>query len=573
MNVPEITDEQFEWLRGCVRNATGIHLSDSKRQLLVSRLAPRLRYHGFQSFADYIWFLAGDRGATELREFVNSVTTNKTSFFREPHHFELLADRVVARIAELSRRGGPRRVRIWSAGCSTGEEVYSAAMVVRGALTGIAWDIRFIATDIDTDVLEEASAGIYDEDRVRDIPGALRERWLERNADGSYRVCAEIRDFVEFRQLNFIVQPWPLRGPFDAIFCRNVAIYFDAQTQHGLYRGLAERLIPGGYLFIGHSETARDLGDLIEPAGPTAYRRRMPGLHHPTLPSASTRPPASIRVASSPRSVATRYSAIQRPVMSSAPASFAPLRLSKRAASLGPPNPSRRPNSRLTRRSSLRSASTSLPSSASGPRASLAPSRSVQRRLSVTSRTSLRSPGRSQGDHVIHAGGVFVSKDGVRVRTLVGSCIAVCMFDPIAGVGGMNHFMLPHGDREGNPARFGFAAMELLIEGLLQNGAQRDRLRAKVFGASHVLAGNYQDISAINIAFIREYMEAAELPILAEKLGQNGALQIVFETDTGRAFVRELPPADASMIVGEDLRYVRQMSGGPPRTSKGEASS
>jgi chemotaxis protein methyltransferase CheR len=524
MNVPEITDEQFEWLRGCVRKATGIQLSDSKRQLLVSRLAPRLRHHGFHSFADYIWFLAGDRGAAELRDLVNSITTNKTSFFREPHHFELLADRVVAHIAERSRRGEARRVRIWSAGCSTGEEVYSAAMVVRGALTGFAWDIRLIATDIDTNVIEEASAGVYDEERVEDIPRELRERWMERSEDGSYRVCAEIRGLVEFRQLNFVVQPWPLRGPFDAIFCRNVAIYFDAQTQHGLYRGLAERLVAGGYLFIGHSETARDLGDLIEPAGPTAYRRRTFEARHPALPRASARPPVSIRVASSPRPVATRYTATQRPLMSSAPVSRAPRR-------------------------------------------------SVHPRVSVAHRPSVRSPSRIQGDHVIHAGGVFVSKDGVRVRTLVGSCIAVCMYDPIAGVGGMNHFMLPHGDREGNPARFGSVAMELLVDGLLQNGAQRDRLRAKVFGASHVLAGSYQDIPGINIAFIRKYMKAAELPILAEKLGQNRALQIVFETDTGRAFARELPPADASIIAGEDLRYVRQITEVPPRTSKGVASS
>jgi chemotaxis receptor (MCP) glutamine deamidase CheD len=174
---------------------------------------------------------------------------------------------------------------------------------------------------------------------------------------------------------------------------------------------------------------------------------------------------------------------------------------------------------------------------------------------------------------VIHAGGVFVSKDSARVRTLVGSCIAVCMYDPIAGVGGMNHFMLPRGDREGNPARFGAESMELLIDGLLQNGAKRDRLRAKVFGASRVLAGTYHDIPGINIAFIREYMHTAQIPILAEKLGANRALQIAFETHTGRAFVRELPPSDAPAVVGEDLRYVRQITQDPSFSFKRTASS
>jgi chemotaxis protein methyltransferase CheR len=498
MDVPEITNDQFAWLRSCVRKSTGIHLSDSKRQLLVARLAPRLRHHGFPSFSDYIWFLAGEHGAAELRELVNSITTNKTSFFRESHHFELLATYVTAHIAERSRRGEAKRVRIWSAGCSTGEEVYSAAMVVRAALRGIAWDIRLVATDIDTDVLAEASAGVYDESRVEDIPAVLRDKWLECGADGTFRVCAEIRDLIDFRHLNFIVQPWPLRGPFDAIFCRNVAIYFDGPTQHRLYRGLAERLVPGGYLFIGHSETARDLGDLLEPAGPTTYRRRAGPPRASMLPRSSTHPPSR----------------------------------SQRAA-----------------RRSVR-----LPSPGAA-------------------RPSVRSPLRSSGDHVIHAGGVFVSKDGARVRTLVGSCVAVCMCDPISGIGGMNHFMLPHGDRAENPARFGAAAMELLIDGLLQNGAERDRLRAKVFGASHVLAGTYQDIPGINIAFIREYLHTAQIPILAEKLGADRALQIAFETDTGRAFVRELPPSDAPIVVGEDLRYVRQITQDPSLSSKGTASS
>ena len=160
MNLPEITDEQFEWLRSCVRKATGIQLSDSKRQLLVSRLAPRLRHYGLDSFSDYIWFLASDKGAEELGDFVNSITTNKTSFFREPHHFQLLANRVLAQIEDRARRVEARRARLWSAGCSTGEEVYSAAMVVRSALAGVAWDVRLLATDIDTDVLAEASSGV-----------------------------------------------------------------------------------------------------------------------------------------------------------------------------------------------------------------------------------------------------------------------------------------------------------------------------------------------------------------------------------------------------------------------------
>jgi chemotaxis protein CheD len=172
-------------------------------------------------------------------------------------------------------------------------------------------------------------------------------------------------------------------------------------------------------------------------------------------------------------------------------------------------------------------------------------------------------------DHVIHAGGVFVAKGPGRVRTLLGSCIAACIYDPIAGVGGMNHFMLPHICDGVQSARCGMVAMELLIDGLLKNGAQRDRLRAKVFGASYVLASSHQDIPAINIAFIRQYLGESNIPIIAEKLGRHHGLQVVFEIDSGRAFVRELPATDDSAIIGEDLRYARQMHK-CPRSQSGD---
>ncbi|HTY51350.1 MAG TPA: protein-glutamate O-methyltransferase CheR [Steroidobacteraceae bacterium] len=263
-------DRDFEAIRALVKQLTGINLSTQKRELVYGRLARRLRALGLKTFRAYRERLAVDHG--ELAKFCNAITTNLTSFFRERHHFDYLRDKVLLPFAA----GAARRLRIWSAGCSTGEEPYSIAMTVAEVLPDFARrDIRILATDIDSDVLARAEAGLYPLERVRTVgPERLARFFVEgRERCGPvYGVSRELRPLVTFRQLNLVHQ-LPMRGPLDVIFCRNTIIYFDKDTQRGLFGRIALLQRSGDLLCLGHSENLFRVSDQYAPIGRTMYQR------------------------------------------------------------------------------------------------------------------------------------------------------------------------------------------------------------------------------------------------------------------------------------------------------------
>jgi chemotaxis protein methyltransferase CheR len=268
----KLTDGEFARIRALVRTRAGIDLGDGKRAMVYGRLSRRLRALRLDNFADYLQLLA-DPACDEAGTFINALTTNVTEFLRERHHFDYLAATLLPRLRKTAPRG--RRLRIWSAGCSTGEEPYTLAMTVResfGDLSG--WDAKILATDIDSDVLTFASDGRYPPERAERIPHRWRDRYFdeERSAGHSYHAKASIRSLITFKRLN-LLEAWPMHGPFDAIFCRNVIIYFDAPTKLGLIRRFHQLLGQGGHLFLGHSESLVSAGLDFEPCGRTAYRK------------------------------------------------------------------------------------------------------------------------------------------------------------------------------------------------------------------------------------------------------------------------------------------------------------
>jgi chemotaxis protein methyltransferase CheR len=272
---PALTDTEFQQFRALVHAETGIALGDGKRPMVSSRLSRRLRFWGYQTFTQYWdhlqrWDPSGD----ELMRLINAITTNKTDFFREAAHFDCLRSTV---LPEVAARPGPRRLRIWSAGCSTGQEAYSiAATVLAGLARPAAWDIRILASDIDTDVLATGKAAVYPVDSTTGVPVSLQSTLFE--ASGAGRV-AQVRDAVRrlvvFRRINLNADPWPIRTLFDCIFCRNVVIYFDKEHQSRLIGRLVSYLQPGGYLFLGHSESLLGLRVGLQHVANTVYRKRV----------------------------------------------------------------------------------------------------------------------------------------------------------------------------------------------------------------------------------------------------------------------------------------------------------
>lgn len=266
-------NEDFEALRKLVKDLTGINLSDQKRELVYGRLARRLRALHLRTFAEYRDLLASD-GGREISELCNAITTNLTSFFRESHHFDYLREQVLQPLA--TKRAGQRRVRIWSAGCSTGEEAYSLAMTVIESFPELrTWDVKILATDLDSDVLAKAQRGLYAADRVRSMGAQRLSRFFveKRGREGpSFEVSAELSALITFKQLN-LMHPLPMKGPLDAIFCRNVVIYFDKDTQRELFSRVATLQRPGDLLFLGHSESLFKVSESYTPIGKTVYRR------------------------------------------------------------------------------------------------------------------------------------------------------------------------------------------------------------------------------------------------------------------------------------------------------------
>lgn len=270
----DLTDKDFHTLRSIVRERTGINLADHKKPMVYSRIARRLRALGMKNFREYIVYLSGEGGDAEMADFMNAVTTNLTKFFRESHHFDHLRDEVLRPMA-LSPASG-RRVRLWSAGCSSGMECYSMAMTVADALPSLeAWDLKILATDIDSNMLETGRRGVYRKEDVESVPREYQKQYLVRHGkpgSESVEVIEKLRNLASFKYLNFI-ERWPVKGPFDAIFCRNVVIYFNKETQKPIFENFARVLKPGGWLYIGHSENLHGVSDKFELQGKTIYRR------------------------------------------------------------------------------------------------------------------------------------------------------------------------------------------------------------------------------------------------------------------------------------------------------------
>lgn len=268
----DLSDHEFDIVRGLLHRIAGIHLTDAKRDLVRVRLGKRLRALGWTSFEEYVAHIQSAEGQAELARMVDGLTTNKTSFFREPAHFTFLREVVFPAWSE-----DRRAIRIWSAGCSTGEEPYSLAMLLLESLPRIAErDVRILATDISPRVLKVARAGRYGDEEVVDVPDLLRARYFLRHENprggSTWEVRPEVRALVRFAHLN-LMDDWPMRGPFDAIFCRNVMIYFDHDTRQRLVQRFEGLLDEGGYLFVGHSESLSTYRQGLEYIQPAVYRR------------------------------------------------------------------------------------------------------------------------------------------------------------------------------------------------------------------------------------------------------------------------------------------------------------
>lgn len=273
----KITDEQFERLSTFINSMLGIKMPPAKRTLLETRLRKRLRIHGFTNFEEYSQFVFSEEGiGEELHHMLDVVTTNKTDFFREPRHFEFLKSTVLPEMIPQLKDGRP--LRIWSAGCSSGEEPYTISIVLTDYKTehALDFDFRILATDVSTAVLNKAIDAIYKERLIAEIPEECRKRHFLRSKDRTkdiVRVDKHIREHVTFRHLNFMNEDYAIEEPQDIVFLRNVMIYFDRATQSEIINHVCQHLRPGGVFFIGHSETMLGIEAPLKQIGTAVYRR------------------------------------------------------------------------------------------------------------------------------------------------------------------------------------------------------------------------------------------------------------------------------------------------------------
>jgi chemotaxis protein methyltransferase CheR len=272
-----LTEAQFQEISALVKSLCGINLHDGKKELVKARLAKRLRQlssHGLSGFGDYIEMVRKDASGAEITAMLDALSTNLTQFFRENQHFELLVQKVVPEFMKKNR--AQARLRLWSAGCSSGEEPYSMAISLRDAIPELAtWDVRILATDLSTRVLTRAGEGVYPAERLAGVTSQIVTKHfapVPGHGKTLYRVQPHLRNMITFGRLN-LMENWPMRGPFDAIFCRNVMIYFDKPTQDRLVNRFWGLLAPGGHLFVGHSESLAGIKHQFEYVQPAVYRR------------------------------------------------------------------------------------------------------------------------------------------------------------------------------------------------------------------------------------------------------------------------------------------------------------
>ncbi len=274
----EMPDGLFSRFSKIIYEESGIHLQPGKKLMLSARLNRRLRSLGIRSFSEYYDLLCDNNAPREeLKHFIDTVSTNKTEFFRESQHFDYLRSTALPALMKSRGFGEEDHLRIWSAGCSTGEEAYTLAVVVDDFFR-VKWgDYSVLGTDISTRVLEKARMAVYPDGELKTVPRELMRRYFMkgvREQEGKHRVAPEIRGRVSFMRHNLVKDDYRSMPPMDIIFCRNVAIYFDRETQKSIYGRLSDKLVPGGYLFIGHSEMMTNDRKNMERVGPTIYRKK-----------------------------------------------------------------------------------------------------------------------------------------------------------------------------------------------------------------------------------------------------------------------------------------------------------
>ena len=274
----DIDDKEFSLFQRLIYNESGINLTPSKKELLKSRLMKRLREKSLVSFKEYYQYVTkGDATGEELIRMLDCVSTNLTEFFRESAHFDFLSEKVLPFLSEMKKKTRNNKIRIWCAGCSTGEEPYSISMVLAKHIERLAeWDIKILATDLSTRVLRKATLGVYTKDQLRGLPIHMQNAYFkngEDNPKNQYQVKDYLKELIAFRRLNLTDETFPFKGQFDFIFCRNVMIYFDKQTQAELVAKFYKYLAHYGYLFIGHSESLAGTDSKFRYVRPTIYQK------------------------------------------------------------------------------------------------------------------------------------------------------------------------------------------------------------------------------------------------------------------------------------------------------------
>lgn len=272
-----LSDKEFNFICSYVYDIAGIVLNKSKREMVYRRLSRIIRERKLASFREY-YLLLKNNPDEEQRYFINAITTNLTSFFRENHHFEYLLNEELPKLIS-TKQSGSKRLRIWSSASSTGEEPYSIAITLCKAFkSGFAnWDVKVLATDIDSDVLAKGAAGVYDQNRIEDLDSDVKKDFFHRGMgknNNMVKVNERLKHLITFKQLN-LLHEWPMKGPFDVIFCRNVIIYFDKETQLDLFARYYDMLAPGGLLILGHSENLGYYQQYFENVGRTIFRKPM----------------------------------------------------------------------------------------------------------------------------------------------------------------------------------------------------------------------------------------------------------------------------------------------------------
>ncbi|PTL76432.1 protein-glutamate O-methyltransferase CheR [Vitiosangium sp. GDMCC 1.1324] len=272
-------DREFSLFQELIYRHAGIHLSDAKKALLEGRLTRRLRELGLRSFTDYYRYVTQEEHEEERVRMLDCISTNETRFFREPSHFRLLEEQVIPRwLAQASAGRRDKRLRVWSAGCSTGEEPYSLAMLLLDHCSpSQGWEIEIVATDLSSRVLEQARAGLWPIQRAEEIPKCYLEAFMlkgVRSQAGLMKAGAALRSVVRFHRLNLNDEAYPVSGSFELIFCRNVLIYFDTRSKAATLKKLLRYLTPEGLFFLGHAESLSGFTDEVRGIHPTVYARR-----------------------------------------------------------------------------------------------------------------------------------------------------------------------------------------------------------------------------------------------------------------------------------------------------------